>query len=116
MSILTEYKTDIMLTTSLTRRRSHKNRILTDRSISEASSVAEAIDSDELIRQISNFIKRESRLEVQEMRVCFENGCLTLHGYCRTFYAKQVAQHAALTILGNIELVNDIRVLNHDAG
>lgn len=72
---------------------------------------AESVDTDELIRRICRIVKRETNLGVQEMQVTFEDDRLFLHGYCRTFYTKQLAQQAALTILGDIELVNNIRVV-----
>lgn len=75
---------------------------------SEDESITENVE--ELIRQISRLIKRETHLGVQEMKVCMENGKMIISGYCRTFYTKQLAQEAALKILGNVELVNNIRV------
>ena len=72
---------------------------------------AESVDIDELICRICRIIKRETNLGVREMQVMFENGRLILNGYCRTFYTKQLAQQAVLAILGDIELVNNIRVV-----
>lgn len=66
---------------------------------------------EDLIRRITRLIKRETSLGVQEMKVVFENGRLVLSGYCRTFYTKQLAQQAVMTVIGDVELVNDIRVV-----
>ncbi len=67
-------------------------------------------DKDELVRQIAHLVKRETRLGVQDMKVQFENGKMILTGLTRTFYAKQLAQEAALRVIGNVVLVNAIRV------
>lgn len=68
------------------------------------------VDADELVRNISRLIRRETNLGVQEMKVEYRDGQLILSGYCRTFYTKQIAQEAALKLLGEVSLVNKIRV------
>lgn len=73
-------------------------------------SKAEQFDREELIRHVSREIKRETNLGVQEMQVRFENGVVVLSGYCRTFYTKQLAQQAVMKVLGEIKLINQIRV------
>ena len=67
-------------------------------------------DSKELIMEIKRMIRRETNRGVQEMRVTLEDGKVVLYGYCRTFYTKQLAQQAAMKVLGADELVNEIRV------
>lgn len=69
------------------------------------------VDTSELVRNISRLIKRETNLGVQEMEVFFEEGKLVLTGYCKTFYTKQLAQQAAVKLIGVTELVNRIRVV-----
>ena len=68
------------------------------------------MDMEELISEIKQLIRRETNLGVQEMRVTLENGRVILSGYCRTFYTKQLAQEAAMKVIGTDELVNEIRV------
>jgi len=67
-------------------------------------------DLKELITEIKRMIRRETNRGVQEMQVAMENGKVVLSGYCRTFYTKQLAQQAAMKVLGTDELVNEIRV------
>jgi osmotically-inducible protein OsmY len=67
-------------------------------------------DTSELIAKIKRMIRRETNLGVQEMRVSMEGGKVVLSGHCRTFYTKQLAQQAAMTVIGTDELVNEIRV------
>lgn len=67
--------------------------------------------SVELVRRLSRLIRRETNLGVQDMSVHYENGKVILAGYCRTFYTKQLAQQAAMSVLGGAELVNNIRVV-----
>lgn len=78
--------------------------------VSSRNGIDETIPED-LIRRISRLIKRETSLGVQEMKVVFENGRLILSGYCRTFYTKQLAQQAVMTVVGDVELINNIRVV-----
>ena len=67
-------------------------------------------DMEELIVEIKRLIRRETNLGVQEMRVTMEDGKIVLSGHCRTFYTKQLAQQAAMEVIGTDELVNEIRV------
>ncbi len=67
-------------------------------------------DMEEFITKIKRLIRRETNLGVQEMRVTLENGKVILSGYCRTFYTKQLAQQAAMKVIGTDELVNEIHV------
>ena len=73
----------------------------------EASVEAEM---EELITEIKRLIRHETNLGVQEMRVALKDGKVILSGHCRTFYTKQLAQQAAMKVIGTDELVNDIRV------
>lgn len=68
-------------------------------------------NAEELIRRITRLIKRETNLGVQEMKVRFEGGQVVISGCCRTFYTKQLAQEAVLSVIGDVELVNQIRVV-----
>lgn len=75
------------------------------------SSGPDAVDIDDLVRRVSRLVKRETNLGVQEMQIVFKDGQLILSGYCRTFYTKQLAQQAVVSVIGNTELVNNIRVV-----
>lgn len=80
----------------------------------EATNVSnrqDAIDIDDLVRLVTRLIKRETNLGVQEMEIIFDKGQLILSGFCRTFYTKQLAQQAVVSVLGDVELVNNIRVV-----
>lgn len=68
-------------------------------------------NAEELIRRISRLIKRETNLGVQEMKVRFDDGQVVISGCCRTFYTKQLAQEAVLAVIGEVRLVNNIRVV-----
>lgn len=68
-------------------------------------------ETSELIRNISRMVKRETNLGVQEMDVFIEEGKIVLSGYCKTFYTKQLAQQAAMKLIGVVELINRIRVI-----
>ena len=65
---------------------------------------------EELVKEIKRLISQETNLSIKEMRVSLENGRVILSGHCRTFYTKQLAQQAAMKVIGTDELVNEIRV------
>ena len=67
-------------------------------------------EMDELVASIKRSIRRETYRGVQEMCVTLENGKVVLSGHCKTFYTKQLAQQAAMKVIGTDELVNEIRV------
>ncbi len=47
---------------------------------------------------------------VHELDVAVDESSVTLRGRCATFYTKQLAQHAALGVLNNEQLDNQITV------
>ncbi|MHB8899435.1 MAG: BON domain-containing protein, partial [Thermoguttaceae bacterium] len=47
---------------------------------------------------------------VKNLRVQLDDGCIILTGRCRTYYTKQVAQHAAMETADGLEVVNRIVV------
>jgi hypothetical protein len=63
-----------------------------------------------LVQQISHIINQETNLGVQDMVVFIENEKMILTGNCRSFRTKQLAQAAALKIIGDVDLVNRIHV------
>jgi osmotically-inducible protein OsmY len=54
----------------------------------------------------------ESRLlgRIRNLRVRSSDGLVVLEGECTTFYTKQLAQHAAMGVLEDEQLENDIVV------
>jgi len=83
--------------------------VFDSRSHARFESVFES-EMEEMIATIKRLIRRETNLGVQEMCVTLENGKVVLTGHCRTFYTKQLAQQAAMKVIGTDELVNEIRV------
>ena len=65
---------------------------------------------EEKIEKIKRFVRHETNRGVQEMRVSMKNGKFVLAGHCRTFYTKQLAQQAAMKVIGADELINEIHV------
>jgi hypothetical protein len=65
-------------------------------------------------RQLAIAIRQriESRLlgRVRELSIRVEGETVFLDGRCATFYTKQLAQHAALAVLEDEQLVNNIAV------
>ncbi len=98
----------VTLETSLSTIRTESEMLRGD--ITQKRAVFSRGDGDELIRKIARLIKRQTNFGVQEMRVFFENGTVVLAGYCHTFYTKQLAQEAALKLIGDANLENRIRV------
>ena len=70
------------------------------------SLVVEAAPSQDIER----LIRARTAGRVKNLRVFHEGNRLILHGSSHTFYAKQLAQHAALQIAPANELLNEITV------
>jgi hypothetical protein len=68
----------------------------------------------ERARQVAISIRQriETRLlgRVRNLSIRVENNIVFLEGRCATFYTKQLAQHAALGVLEDEQLVNNIAV------
>lgn len=64
----------------------------------------------ELIGRIFKAIHRATSQGVRELKVAWDDDQLVLSGHCRTFYTKQIAQKAAMKLLGDTMLRNDIHV------
>ena len=59
---------------------------------------------------LESVIQNRSGRRVRELRVVVHAGGVILRGQARTFYAKQLAQHAAMEITGLPVLANEIEV------
>jgi len=63
-----------------------------------------------LSQTIADRIRSRTSGRVQELRVECDQNRIIIQGRCATFYTKQLAQHAAMGVLEDELLVNDIRV------
>jgi osmotically-inducible protein OsmY len=70
--------------------------------------VATGIGADELEGLIQRHLI--GRISVRDLRVRVEDGGLVLQGRASTYYAKQLAQHAATAVSGLPVRRNDIKV------
>ena len=64
----------------------------------------------ELVRSIEQRVLFRTHGRVHRLIVELCDQLVVLHGNTKTYYAKQLAQHAALELLGNRALVNAIEV------
>ena len=64
----------------------------------------------ELVRSIEQRVLFKTNGRVHRLFVELRDQQVVLHGKSKTYYAKQLAQHAALEWLGDRELVNSIEV------
>jgi osmotically-inducible protein OsmY len=62
------------------------------------------------LTRIKRAIRRKTGGGVSELKVELDCNSLVLRGRCSSFYHKQVAQHAAMTLLDGESLVNEIEV------
>jgi hypothetical protein len=70
------------------------------------------LEADPIARteHLESVIQKRSGRQVHDLRVAFVEGGLILRGQARTFYAKQLAQHAAMEITGLLVQANEIEV------
>lgn len=68
------------------------------------------IEAEELANLIEKAIRQQTSGGVRDLSVEVHAGGVMLKGRCDTFYCKQLAQHAAMTIPGGDRLTNDIAV------
>lgn len=69
-----------------------------------------APDGDELAQIIESRIRERLSARVRDLKVEVDGGWVVLHGRCATYYTKQLAQHAALGVLEDEHLDNQIVV------
>ena len=62
------------------------------------------------VARIKRKIRQQTSGGVQQLKVELAAGTLILRGICNSFYCKQKAQHAAMDLLENETLVNEIQV------
>jgi len=66
--------------------------------------------AEQLAAKIEHDVLRVTRAAVRNLAVRVTARSVTLLGRCDSFYQKQLAQHAALPLVGDLPLVNDIEV------
>lgn len=67
-------------------------------------------EAAELIALIEMAIEQETGRGIDELSVTIDGEGIVLAGRCESFYHKQLAQHAAMSISGDRQLVNGIEV------
>lgn len=67
-------------------------------------------EPERLVALVTWAIGRKAGARVEKLRVCVESERVVLTGRCPSFYCKQLAQTAAMRILGTRQLVNQIEV------
>jgi osmotically-inducible protein OsmY len=72
--------------------------------------VVMSADQEKLAARIERHIRRQTSDKVRELRVEVTDDRILIKGRCGTFYCKQLAQHAAMTLAGQESLVNQIDV------
>lgn len=63
-----------------------------------------------LVKRIEQAIRRGSGGRIHKLRVDVHHGRVVLAGFCSTFYAKQLAQHSAMSLVEDRRLENQIEV------
>ncbi len=72
-----------------------------------AETIEEAARLADLIERA---VQHETGHGVRDLTVEIDGESVRLEGHCKTYYCKQLAQHAAMTVAGNDQLTNDIEV------
>jgi hypothetical protein len=67
-------------------------------------------EAEELAASIERAVQRETDRGVADLTVEVSSQGIQLKGHCRTYYTKQLAQHAAMSMPGGHHLTNDIEV------
>ena len=67
-------------------------------------------EAEELAASIERAVQRETGLGVADLTVEVGPQGILLKGRCTTYYTKQLAQHAAMSIPGGDRLINSIEV------
>jgi hypothetical protein len=66
---------------------------------------------DDLVARVERIIRCRTGGRVHDLRVDADDSSVVLSGVCSTYYAKQLATHAALDELGGHTLTNEIEVV-----
>jgi hypothetical protein len=63
-----------------------------------------------VVQAIERAIRRDTRRGVSDLEVHVASDGVHLRGHCLTYYCKQLAQHAAATVISRARLHNEIEV------
>jgi hypothetical protein len=66
---------------------------------------------DELIARVERIVRCRTGGRVHHLRVNADDSSVVLSGVCSTYYAKQLATHAALDEVGDHTVSNEIEVV-----
>jgi hypothetical protein len=67
-------------------------------------------EAEELAASIERAVQRETGRGVTDLSVEVSSQGILLKGRCNTYYTKQLAQHAAMSVPGGDRLINSIVV------
>lgn len=67
-------------------------------------------EAEELATLIEQAVQRETGRGVDDLTVEISQQGILLRGRCTTYYTKQLAQHAAMSMPGGERLINSIEV------
>jgi osmotically-inducible protein OsmY len=67
-------------------------------------------EEDEVAREVARAVTASGRSSANRVQVSASDGVVTLRGRVTSYYQKQVAQAAALTVIGDRRLVNEVHV------
>lgn len=67
-------------------------------------------EAEELAASIERAVQRETGRSVDDLTVEVSPQGILLKGRCTTYYTKQLAQHAAMSMPGGDRLINSIEV------
>jgi len=67
-------------------------------------------EAERLVARIERAVQEETSGGVEDLCVEVNRDGILLTGRCETFYCKQLAQHAAMTMPGGRRLINRIEV------
>jgi osmotically-inducible protein OsmY len=67
-------------------------------------------EQEKLALRVERHIRLQTNDKIRELRIEIHRTGVLLHGRCGTFYCKQVAQQAAMNLIGDRPLINQIEV------
>jgi hypothetical protein len=67
-------------------------------------------EAEALALSIERAVQEETAGGVANLSVTVRGNCIWLHGSCSSYYCKQLAQHAAMTVPAGVHLSNCIEV------
>jgi hypothetical protein len=67
-------------------------------------------EMERLAASIHRAVQQETHGGIWNLRVAVTADEIVLFGYCTTYYLKQLAQHAAMSLAGRIVVINLIEV------